>query len=540
MLSDAPTYLIFACEPTAPENGFRSFSLSPSGIFAECTLAETLQASGTIVTYDTTTLADADPSIWRIQPPELIDIDLALALHNGAPRIASGRDRPFSFFEYLKKQNDDRIEVYLSYCFQNDRSNSKSQLRDSARYVAEHLKKLWRNLYSNLQSDNELGRLLEVEIPVSKAMLQRQANGIRINEAVLKETLVAQHRAAATARQVLRRDFSVLDPRDRVQVRRAISKDSYLSNVIRDEDSDQSLQSILKLYAEKSPFAEALREHSAAERSRTILLRCGGLTSGRVHPDFRVMGTVTGRVIARNPPLQNLAKRYRNVLKEDAGMALLYPDFKQCEPGILAHDSKDESLIRDYNAGDLYLALSNALFNDSEHRAQCKLLFLFVCYGMAEVRVSQIASDLTGVPQVEVARVIKRFFDRYPGIGEWRANLIQLVKTSGRIETLLGNRRRFSAGDSQAATLRGAQSQRIQGTAALILKRTIINLQRDLPEVEILLPMHDALLVQVPFPEVLAMKPKIEHVFKNTFQAVCPSIQPRVSFEDFAPTEINV
>jgi DNA polymerase I-like protein with 3'-5' exonuclease and polymerase domains len=533
-MDELPTdFVVYLYDPTDPTGELRLFLLRGNDAFSEIGIEDLQKLSTGIVTYELSALVDAGAGPWLNNHSQVIDIDMALTLAAEQPRREARDSKSFSFLECLRSSSDLGIKPFAVYCFQGDRSQSDAVVFAATKKVARKLRDVANNVYGNLRATNGLARLTEVEVPVSRVLLRRQAIGLRVDGEAIRAKVLSLGEVAARARSQLRKDFAILDPSDRGQVASAIHHDPHLCNIFDAEESEWNVESILKLYAPVSPLAANLREYRAAQRSRVILQRFGMSKTGRVHPDYRVAGTVTGRILVRNPSLQHISRSHRDVLLADEGKTLLYPDFKQCEPGILAHDSQDQALIADYNAGDLYMALSQTLFGDCEHRSPSKLLFLFVCYGMASERVTKIGSSITGLPENEVEQAISAFFGRYPGIETWRHNLMDKISSEGRVGTPFGNFRVFPAAVSAATALRGAQSQRIQGTAALILKQIIIEIENRLPNVDILLPMHDALLVQVPTGDVAKLKSNIDAIFCEVYRRYCPTINPKVTFEDF-------
>jgi len=404
--------------------------------------------------------------------------------------------------------------------------------------VARRLKSLWLNFVGELEKKGETRRFFDVEVPMSRILYRCQISGIPIRQEAIKLHLDGLGNAMGLARRRLRAESGILDPENRMMVNRAIQQDSMLSRALESYETTWETDSLLKLYETRSSLAATLRSYTRSSRSRKILLRSGSLGQSRIFPDFDCMGTVTGRIIARNPFLQNLASEYRGMLCADPDRQLLYPDYKQCEPGILADDCRDQRFQTDYNSGDVYEALATELFGSACHRDEAKLIFLFFCYGMAPRRIVQIASDITGLPTTRVGAAIDGFFGRYSGIVEWRSKLAQEIVRRGRVGTRLGNYRYFESDTPEASALRWAQSQRIQGTAALILKMTMIEIDRSLPEVDMLLPMHDALLVQVPTEWNSEDRKRLNRIFCDTYESVCPDVRARVSFSHFAPTNI--
>ncbi|MDQ8209095.1 DNA polymerase [Coraliomargarita sp. SDUM461003] len=526
-------FVVYLYDPTDPNGKLRLFLLRETDEFSEIELGHLLKYSSRSVTYEISALVDGGAAPWLNGNAEVIDIDMALTLVAEQPRIEARGTKSFSFLEHLRNSLDVRVKPFVAYCFNGDRSHNDATIVASTKQVALVLREVANNVFKQLRKTDGITRLTEVEVPVSHVLHRRQTLGLRVDTEKVEKMISELGTATAKARLELRKNFSILDPSDRGQVATAIQHDAHLREVIDTEESDWRMESVLKLYSQVSPLAATLRKFRDAQKSKTILQRFGVSKRGRIHPDYRVLGTVTGRTLVRNPSLQNISRSYRDVLIADKGKSLLYPDFKQCEPGILAHDSQDQNLISDYNAGDLYVALSETLFGDHDHRGPSKMLFLFVCYGMAPDRVAKMGSSITGLSESKVETAISAFFSRYSGIESWRQNLAAMIATKSRVGTPCGNYRSFPNVASNTAALRGAQSQRIQGTAALILKQIIIEIEERLADVEILLPMHDALLVQVPTKKINSLRFEIDAIFCEVYRRYCPTIYPKVTFEDF-------
>jgi len=526
-------FLAYLFDTIGPHRGIRFFVLTDAGEFAESTSADLRRRTCPLVTYNVSSIVDGErPAVcgWLNR---LIDIDTALSLSAGLSRAARGDVGGRSFLEMLVHSDTPEFKPYLAYCLKGDRSASDATLMGSVACVARRLCVRWSEEVTTLLAKGEWARFLHVEVPVSRVLHRRQASGIRVDEEVMERDLRRLGNDVASARQQLRSRFGILDPDDQLMVTGAIERDSLLSGVIEDYENSWQVDSLLKLYSDRSELAAALRAYTRASRSRRVLLRCGALDCGRVYPDYESMGTVTGRIIVRNPALQNLTREYRSILCPDGGMVLLYPDYRQCEPGILADDCEDEQFQRDYSSGDVYEALASALLGSGGSRDAAKLLFLFVCYGMATDRIVRIAADSLNLSVDRAGAAIDGFFSRYRGITAWREQLLRDIRKDGRIGTRLGNYRYFTSGTPDSRALRWAQSQRIQGTASLILKTAIVEIERCTPEIDILLPMHDALLVQVPEGAARRFQVRLAEILVDCYRRFCPTVGPRVAFNPF-------
>jgi DNA polymerase I-like protein with 3'-5' exonuclease and polymerase domains len=256
----------------------------------------------------------------------------------------------------------------------------------------------------------------------------------------------------------------------------------------------------------------------------------------RVHPTFDGIGTVTARALVKAPLLQQLKKSSRNILLPDDGKSFLYADYAQFEPGILAYLCNDEQLIRNYNAEDIYAGLSKELFGNIDNRKLCKIIFLAFMYGMSPDNLKHLIKVFHNDQSIDKSAELTAFFSKYNGLIPYKLKLEKQALQTKRVESLLGNHRKIV--NNTANTLRNVEkrwllSQRIQGTASLILKSAILGVVKD-EEISYLFPMHDAALFQVPTEKKKEKQMFIEQQFKEAFCRYLPGLIPRITFESFS------
>jgi DNA polymerase I-like protein with 3'-5' exonuclease and polymerase domains len=233
------------------------------------------------------------------------------------------------------------------------------------------------------------------------------------------------------------------------------------------------------------------------------------LTIGALRPSFKIIrpvydsfGTITARTKIVTPNLQNLSKRFRTIIAPAAGKTLIYIDYAQFEAGILAQDSGDTLLIAEYNAKYIYAEIGNRieiqkfLPNIEDQKKFCKSLFYKFSYGMDISQHIQILKDfkLESHAAALSPKIIKAFAS-YSSLNMYRMKINEELLSQQKIGTFDGNYRYLFENEQRTSW---AISQRIQGTASLILKKAIIELYDNDKEIEFLIPMHDAALFQVP------------------------------------------
>ncbi len=174
-------------------------------------------------------------------------------------------------------------------------------------------------------------------------------------------------------------------------------------------------------------------------------------------------------------------------------MRLSYVDFGQFEAGIMGVLSGDEKMLSLFSSGDLYSTIAERIFSDSTKRKPAKKLFLSYAYGMKKKSLIQAAVEFGA--QREVA---KHFFSQFSRYEKWKTEIWDEFQSTGRIGTSLGNfLSREGSGALTDKEKRSAVSQVVQGTASLIFKKALLEL-RGMKDVELKVPMHDAVLFQHP------------------------------------------
>jgi DNA polymerase-1 len=257
--------------------------------------------------------------------------------------------------------------------------------------------------------------------------------------------------------------------------------------------------------------------------------------TGRVHTSFNQTGAVTGRLSSSNPNLQNIpirteeGRRIRQAFIAEAGNLLLSVDYSQIELRILAHYSGDDTLRQAFEEGqDIHRATAAKVFNIApeqvtfEQRRFAKTVNFGLMYGMGAFR---LARD-TELTLADAEAFIKAYFDNFPGVRDYLQATKDFAREKGYVETLFGRRRSFAilqqgSGkrvDEQRAE-REAINMPIQGTAADIMKKAMIEVDRRLREggyrARMLLQVHDELLLEVPEEESEEVKTLVVEIMET-------------------------
>jgi DNA polymerase I len=244
------------------------------------------------------------------------------------------------------------------------------------------------------------------------------------------------------------------------------------------------------------------------------------LVTGRVHTCFNQAVAATGRLSSSDPNLQNipirtaLGREIRRAFVADPGHVLISADYSQIELRVLAHLSGDEALVDAFRRGeDIHDRTALKVFGaDSgldahELRRRAKIINYALLYGKTAFT---LAKDI-GVTQQAAQAFIDAYFAGFPSVRAFIDDLLSTARDSGVVKTMFGRRRLVPEltsrnGQIRMAAERVAVNLPIQGTAADILKRAMIDVHAALlaetgGRTRMILTVHDELLFEAPTAE---------------------------------------
>jgi DNA polymerase I len=239
--------------------------------------------------------------------------------------------------------------------------------------------------------------------------------------------------------------------------------------------------------------------------------------TGRVHTCFNQAVAATGRLSSSDPNLQNipirteLGREIRRAFVADRGNVLISADYSQIELRVLAHLSGDEALLEAFTHNiDIHDRTALKVFGEhsglGEHelRRRAKIINYALLYGK---QAFTLAKDI-GVPREEAQAFIDAYFAGFPSVRAFIDGVIESGRQTGAVKTMFGRRRLVPDlnnrnGQVRAAAERAAVNMPIQGSAADILKKAMIDVHRVLPSIaggraRMILTVHDELLFEAP------------------------------------------
>ena len=372
------------------------------------------------------------------------------------------------------------------------------------------------------------GLLRDVELPLVPVLVEMQRAGVRLDAGILHEMSHDLNQQLQQIETELYRDIghtvNINSPR---QLSDLLFGDLGLDPTRRLKSGGYSTDANALETLKGHPVVDRILEYRQVAKIKSTyvdaLPEMVNRRTGRIHTSYHQTGSATGRISSSDPNLQNIpvrtdmGRQVRRAFIAEAGHTLLSADYSQIELRVLAHLSQDESLLNAFRQGeDIHAATASQMFNvpvsavDAEQRRIAKVLNFGVIYGLGPHGISQ----QTGFSREEGRQFIETYLARYPGINGYLESVKEQTRQDMYAETLLGRRRylpdiQATNHNVRAAAERMAINMPIQGTAADIMKKAMINVRermaREKMASRMILQVHDELVFEVPDDEMDAM-----------------------------------
>ena len=438
--------------------------------------------------------------------------------------------------------DDVALAAYLA-----DPGHNSYALADlSKRYLAsmlptdcENIALLAVQLREQLKEYEQLALYEELELPLAPVLAKMELSGITPDMellAQLNEDMTA--RIAQLEKQAMEQageEFNLKSPK---QLGIILFERLQLPVIKKTKTGYSTDAKVLEALEGKHPLIATILEHRKLAKLQSTYL--DGLKplvnakTGRIHTHFQQTVTVTGRLSSTDPNLQNIptrteeGKQIRRIFVPGAGYDYLMScDYSQVELRILACIAQDELLLDAFRHGqDIHARTAAEVFGvplaevTHEMRSRAKAVNFGIVYGISDFG---LAKQLD-VGRKEAAGYIESYFARYTGVKKYMEDIVAKAREQGYVSTLMGRRRylpdiRHSNFNLRSFAERTAINTPIQGTAADIMKKAMIDVERALEQAgcrsRILLQVHDELVLEVTEDE----RERVAELVRATMQA---------------------
>lgn len=390
------------------------------------------------------------------------------------------------------------------------------------------------HLLARLEADHQLELLTEMDLPLARVLGQMERTGVAVDAQRVTELISDLE---GPIRQAWETAQSII-PREEGEPEVNLGSTKQLQSVLFETLAlpptkkiktgyTTSASAVADLLTRVDPDSDGARFLLALMRWRDFTklkqivqgLRTAIAEDGRIHTDYQQTVAATGRLSSTDPNLQNIpvrseeGRRTRGVFvvgSDEQGPfeTLVTADYSQIEMRVMAHLSGDEALIEAFRGGeDLHRYVGSKVFSVApeevtpEMRSKVKAMSYGLVYGLSSYGLSQqlqISVD-------EARTMMADYFKRFGGVRDYLRGVVEEAREAGYTATIDGRRRYLpdlSSDNRQArqGAERAALNAPIQGSAADIIKRAMLQVDRELTRQglrsRVLLQVHDELVVE--------------------------------------------
>jgi len=397
-----------------------------------------------------------------------------------------------------------------------------------AEYACESVDVAWRlrPILAKLLAESELDTLFDtLEMPLVEVLAAMEVAGIRVDRPRLAELSGQYGKVVASLEEEIYslagRSFNIGSPK---QLQQVLFEEQQLPILKKTKTGGSTDVEVLEELALTHPLpAKIIEYRQYSKLKNTYVDALPAMVhplTGRVHAAFNQVVAATGRLSASDPNLQNIPVRnergreIRAAFLPDEGSLLVAADYSQIELRVLAHYSGDPELCEAFARDeDIHTRVASQVYHVSpeavtaDMRRTAKAVNFGVIYGQSPFGLAKTL----GIEQPEAAAFITAYFDRFRGVEEFLASILEECKINGYVKTILGRRRairgvRSGAGRQRNLPERTAINTVIQGSAADLIKLAMIKIHRRLRDEKLsgrmLLQIHDELVFEVPSDQV--------------------------------------
>jgi DNA polymerase-1 len=413
-------------------------------------------------------------------------------------------------------------------------------LSDATRYAAEDADvtlRLWHVLRPRIPLEGATRVYQMVDRPLLPVVAAMERNGIKVDReqlAALSQDFATRMAALETEiHELAGQSFSIGSPKQLGEIlfeklglkggkkgkTGAYSTDVTVLEKLAGEGSEISRKVLdwRQLAKLKSTYTDALQEQINP-------------TTGRVHTSYSLVGAQTGRLSSTEPNLQNIpirteiGRQIRHAFVAEPGNVILAADYSQIELRLAAAMADVETLRDAFAKGeDIHNRTAQELFGEvnRDTRGRAKTINFAILYGISRWGLAgrlEVSAD-------EAQAMIDTYFQRFPGINRYIAETMEKARECGFTETLFGRKTHFPRINSKnqaerQGSERAAINAPIQGTSADIIKRAMARMvpalaEAGLPNVRMLLQVHDELVFELPEGDVDAASAVIRSVMEG-------------------------
>ena len=426
-----------------------------------------------------------------------------------------------------------------------DKKNKILQLRLARRAAASFA---LREFLNKRLSEYDADKIYkDIEIPLTKVLVQMQVVGTKIDRAMLdklsvKTAKLLEHLKSEIL-ELAGEEFNIDSPKQLSHILFEVlglpAKKKTKTGYSTDAEVLADLSAIHPLPAKIIEY----REYAKLKSTYIDALPALSDKNDIVHTTYNQKVTTTGRLSSSDPNIQNIPTRseFGNQIREcflplQKDEVFLTADYSQIELRVLAHLSQDKGLIEAFTSGNDFHAHTAAnVFGVSvdkvtpDLRRKAKAVNFGIVYGQQAFGLSQSLKISMG----EAKQMIDSYFSSYPQVRKYLDRVVEDATLKGYAETMFGRRRYIPELTATNKRFRGfgertAMNHPMQGSAADIIKIAMIRVSESMRKQslksKLMLQVHDELDLSVDKSEIDTVTELVKTEMENAVKLDVPLV----------------
>ncbi|HUX55791.1 MAG TPA: DNA polymerase I [Bacteroidales bacterium] len=429
----------------------------------------------------------------------------------------------------------------------NMRSVPADKLREYAVEDADVTLQLKKLFEPRIESEGLRDLANNIEMPLIAVLAEMERNGVKLDQEDLKAiTINLREDIISLEKEIYSlagTEFNISSPKqlgDILFIRLKLDENARVTKTKQFITNEEILQRLTG----KHPIIDKVLEYRGLKKLLSTYVEALPLLvndrTGRIHTSFNQAVASTGRLSSNNPNLQNIPVRdergreIRKAFIPEKGHIFFSADYSQIELRLMAHLSKDMSMIDDFLSGsDIHAATASKIFGveikdvTREMRSRAKTANFGIIYGISSYGLSE---RLT-IGRKEAKELIDGYFSSYPGVKVYMDESIKKARDMGYVTTMFGRKRYLRDIHSRNQAVRGnaernAINAPIQGSAADIIKIAMLRIHERIKSEgylsKMILQVHDELIFEVEFSELEKLKDLVLFEMSNAVKINVP------------------
>lgn len=385
-----------------------------------------------------------------------------------------------------------------------------------------------------------------VELPLIHVLMQMERNGVSLDLPFLKKMSAELEEEL---NRIMDQIFELAGEKFNINSTKQLSEILFTKlklPVIRKTKTGISTDvNVLEQLAKQHPLPAHLLEYRQLSKLKSTyvdaLPKLVNPSTKRLHTSYNQTVAATGRLSSSDPNLQNIPIRTeigrrirKSFIPASKDYVFLDADYSQIELRIMAHISKDETLLKSFNddedvhrrtAALVFKTLPEEVSDDQRRRA--KEVNFGIMYGMGAYGLS----SRMDIPLPEAEEFITDYFAYYPKVREYIDETIAQARDVGYVTTLLNRRRYLPEINSENRRIREfaertAINTPIQGSAADLIKVAMIKIadrmEKEKLDAKMIMQVHDELVFEVKRKDLDSMRALVKEEMESAIELDVP------------------